>query len=106
MNPAAPVTSRCIARSVVKPRASAAGLLGFLLQLLDLVAVPLDLLRPFEEVEHAVAAAELEARIREVVARIGLGQRTGPGEAGDGGLEQRQRAPVVARAHQLEAAVV
>src|SRR5215212_1245578 len=101
MNPAAPVTSRRIAASLVP-----AALLRLLSQVVDLLAVPLDFLRALEQVDDAVAAPELEPRVGEVVARVRLGERARAREAGDRLLEQRQRAVVVAGLHQLEAAVV
>src|SRR5262249_58595185 len=49
-----------------------------------------DLLGAVEQVEHAVAAAELEPRPGEVVARIRLDDRTRVLEPAHGALEQRQ----------------
>src|SRR5215208_1240098 len=101
MNPAAPVTSRRIAARLVP-----AALLRLLAQVADLAAVSLDRLRAVEELEDAVAAPELEAREGEVVARVRLRERARACESSDGRLQQRQGAVVVARLHQLEAAVV
>ena len=89
-------------RLLVSPAAP----LRFLPQPLDLLAVALHLRRAVEQLEDAVARAEREAGEGEVVARIRLGGLPGAGEPGDGLLEQRQGALVVARLHQREAAVV
>src|SRR5215203_3338138 len=93
MNPAAPVTRRRMTASLV------AALPRLLAQLVDLLPVPLDLLRAIQQFEDAVAVAELVARVR-------LGERSRPGEAGDGLFEQRQRAGVVTGPHQLVPAVI
>ena len=68
-------------------------------QVVDLAAVALDRLRVREQRQHAVAAAEREARVGEVVRRVGLAQRAGAFEPLHGLLEQRQRGAVVACAH-------
>src|SRR5215211_1881022 len=101
MKPAAPVT-----RTFTRPRLIVAGLPRLLAQLVDLVAMPLDLLRALQQVEHTLAVAELKARVREVVARVRLDDRPRSLELCDGRLEQRQRVLEVARLHEPEALIV
>src|SRR6266540_350508 len=106
MKPAAPVTRRFTAASLVAAGLIVAGLLRVLAKLVDLVAMALDLLRALQQVEHALAVAELKARVRQVVARVRLGDRAGSLELLDGRLEQRQRVLEVARLHEPESLVV
>src|SRR5439155_24900448 len=79
---------------------------GLLPEPVDLLALPLQMLRAVEQIEDAVAAAEREPREREVEARIRLGERAGSLELRDCLLEQRQRAGVVACLHLCEARIV
>src|SRR6266540_840716 len=107
MKPAAPVTRSFTASSLAPGGALiVAGLLRVLAKLVDLLAMPLDLLRALQQVEDALAVAELKTRVRQVVARVRLGDRPRPLELRDGRLEQRQRVLEVAGLHELESLVV
>ena len=72
----------------------------------DLLALALHLLRAVEQLDDAVALPERAARVREVVARVRLGELAAAREPGDGLLEQRQRLLVAPGLHQREALVV
>ena len=83
-----------------------AALLDLLAQPVDLLPLPLHLLRAVEELGDAVAVAEREAREGEVVRGVRLGERRGALQPGHGGLEQRQRAVHVSLLEEPEALVV
>ncbi len=86
--------------------AFAAAALRLTSQLPDLLQLALQLLRAVEQLEHAVATSEREAREGEVVGGVGLRELARAREPCDRLLEQRQRTFVVAGLHEREALVV
>src|SRR5262249_34305984 len=96
-------TASATSTSGSTPRAWRSSWLAVLLRLLaqavDRGLVPLDRLCLVEEIEHSVAVAELEARVREVVLRVRLVERPGAVELLHRLLEEGQSAGEVAGLH-------